>query len=251
MVKNEEETVVDTSDLPIDQMTFTVITSLVDPYSMLKDTSVELFGNDRFEGFGIDIIMELAALYGFKYEFIVQEDKHVGSVIDADKNLWDGMIGKVMSGVSMRKIDVNAVGFSGIGTISFFICSYLLQEADLAITDLTINSERITALDFTPSFMNLGVYFFNAINLSLHFMHNIINYFYHLQIGIFQASPCYIESHGRIHRQRFHLCRRSRRSFGYIWVWPISLYRYASSVWDVYHHRSGKTVIRVWKNLRI
>lgn len=32
----------------------------------------------------------------------------------------------------------------------------LRGEADLAITDLTINSARIEALDFTPSFMNLG-----------------------------------------------------------------------------------------------
>lgn len=30
------------------------------------------------------------------------------------------------------------------------------QEADLAITDLSITSDRIQALDFTPSFMNLG-----------------------------------------------------------------------------------------------
>lgn len=34
---------------------------------------------------------------------------------------------------------------------------FFLQRADLAVTDLTINSARITALDFTPSFMNLGI----------------------------------------------------------------------------------------------
>lgn len=34
---------------------------------MLKDTSTGLTGNDRFEGFGIDIVEELSQIYGFKY----------------------------------------------------------------------------------------------------------------------------------------------------------------------------------------
>ena len=33
-----------------------------------------------------------------------------------------------------------------------------LQEADLAITDLTITAERESAVDFTMPFMNLGLY---------------------------------------------------------------------------------------------
>lgn len=37
---------------------------------MLKDTSTFELGNDRFEGFGIDLIDELSRLYGFKYVFI-------------------------------------------------------------------------------------------------------------------------------------------------------------------------------------
>lgn len=164
VVKSDEEEVIDTSDLPINKMTFKVITSLVAPFAMLKDTSIELFGNDRYEGFGIDIIDKLSELYGFKYEFMLQEDKHVGSVINADKNQWDGMIGKIMSGVSIFNSALIIYDLPTIssGTLFFnnVIFPYLLQEADLAITDLTINSERITALDFTPSFMNLG--FFNV-----------------------------------------------------------------------------------------
>lgn len=38
---------------------------------MLKDSPVELVGNDRYEGFGIDIIEELAKMLGFKYNFIL------------------------------------------------------------------------------------------------------------------------------------------------------------------------------------
>lgn len=37
----------------------------------------------------------------------------------------------------------------------------MLQEADLAITDLTITSERESAVDFTMPFMNLGTAFQN------------------------------------------------------------------------------------------
>lgn len=37
------------------------------------------------------------------------------------------------------------------------VINCIFQNADLAITDLTINSDRIQALDFTPSFMNLGI----------------------------------------------------------------------------------------------
>lgn len=38
----------------------------------------------------------------------------------------------------------------------------MLQDADLAITDLTITSERESAVDFTMPFMNLGVTSRNA-----------------------------------------------------------------------------------------
>lgn len=39
-------------------------------------------------------------------------------------------------------------------TSSLMLC--FRQRADLAITDLTITSDRVSAIDFTPSFMNLG-----------------------------------------------------------------------------------------------
>lgn len=33
---------------------------------------------------------------------------------------------------------------------------HFIQEADIAITDLTVTSERIEAIDFSPSIMELG-----------------------------------------------------------------------------------------------
>ncbi|KYB25025.1 hypothetical protein TcasGA2_TC031399 [Tribolium castaneum] len=113
--------------LSLRNKTFKVITCLTDPYCMLKENSGQLFGNDRFEGFAIDLIHELAQMEGFNYTFIIREDKSNG-----DKNKvtgeWSGMIGDVMHGV-----------------------------ADLAITDLTITAEREEAVDFTSPFMNLGI----------------------------------------------------------------------------------------------
>lgn len=43
-------------------------------------SSKEKEGNDQYEGFCIDIIMELAAIYKFKYVFINQKDKNYGEI---------------------------------------------------------------------------------------------------------------------------------------------------------------------------
>ncbi|XP_063906337.1 glutamate receptor ionotropic, kainate 2-like isoform X2 [Zophobas morio] len=107
--------------------TFMVITCLTEPYGMRKESSVPLYGNDRYEGFGIDLIAELSKRLGFNYTFIIREDKKNGDY-DETSGEWTGMIGDVIS-----------------------------KKADLAIADLTITSERESAVDFTTTFMNLGI----------------------------------------------------------------------------------------------
>lgn len=74
---------------------------------MLKDSSTQLVGNDRFEGFGIDIIHELSLMLGFKYEFRLQEDKNYGG-IDKATGKWTGMIGALQEDVS-KKIRFNYI----------------------------------------------------------------------------------------------------------------------------------------------
>lgn len=59
-----------------------------DPYIMLKDTSSGLTGNDRYEGFGIDIIDELSQLSHFKYEFVEQVDGNYGKLNNVT-NEWE------------------------------------------------------------------------------------------------------------------------------------------------------------------
>ena len=79
---------------------------------MLKETLAPLKGNDRFEGFGIELIDKLSARLGFNYEFILQPDGAYGSQ-NKETLEWNGMIRQLMDG-----------------------------NAELAVTDLTITAER-------------------------------------------------------------------------------------------------------------
>ncbi|XP_055300709.1 glutamate receptor ionotropic, kainate 2-like isoform X1 [Sitodiplosis mosellana] len=117
----------DPAAMSLRNRTFIVLTALTDPYGMLRDSSLQLTGNDRYEGFGIDIIHELSLMLGFKYEFRLQEDKDYGSINKVTKE-WTGMIRALRDG-----------------------------DAHLAITDLTITSQRESGCDFTMPFMNLGI----------------------------------------------------------------------------------------------
>ncbi|KAK0092608.1 hypothetical protein PV326_001041 [Microctonus aethiopoides] len=107
--------------------TFIVLISLLDPYNMLTESSTMKTGNDRYEGFAIDIIHELSKILHFNYTFVEQIDKDYGNP-DPKTGKWSGMIGRIMN-----------------------------KEADLAITDLTITSDREKAVDFTMPFLTLGI----------------------------------------------------------------------------------------------
>lgn len=69
------------------------------PFSLVKLSSSTLEGNDRYEGFGIDLIKELSEMSGFNYTFKIQEDANSGHIDDKTKK-WTGMIGEVINGVS-------------------------------------------------------------------------------------------------------------------------------------------------------
>lgn len=67
---------------------------------MLKETASSLTGNDRFEGFGIDLIHELSLIEGFNYTFVIRADKANGSK-NKTTGKWSGMIGDVREYVSL------------------------------------------------------------------------------------------------------------------------------------------------------
>lgn len=82
---------------------------------MLKDTSESLSGNDRFEGYAVDLIFELSLLLEFSYIFVLQEDGEYGYCVNNITNEWTGMINEVISGVkNTNKIELltlNALHF--------------------------------------------------------------------------------------------------------------------------------------------
>ncbi|XP_045593286.1 glutamate receptor ionotropic, kainate 2 isoform X4 [Procambarus clarkii] len=107
--------------------TLMVTSILADPYTMLKETSEQMTGNDRYEGFCIDLIQEISELLGFNYTIRIAADGSHGKYDDKKKR-WNGMIGELLD-----------------------------QKADLAIGDLTITYEREQVVDFTMPWMNLGI----------------------------------------------------------------------------------------------
>lgn len=63
---------------------------------MLKESAAQLSGNDRFEGFGIDLIHELSLMLGFNYTFRIQEDGVYGSAVGGQ---WNGMVKELLEHV--------------------------------------------------------------------------------------------------------------------------------------------------------
>lgn len=109
----------------IKNKTLKVTVARTSPYVMFKPNHTELTGNDRYEGYCIDLLNKLAKMLQFNY--VLQEVK-------------DGQYGKIQNG-------------SWIGMVR----ELLDWQADLAIVDLTITKERQSAVDFTHPFMTLGI----------------------------------------------------------------------------------------------
>lgn len=65
---------------------------------MLRESSYELRGNERYEGFAIDLIDKISKLEGFKYTLVLRNDGKNGE-FDKALGKWTGMIGDVLKGV--------------------------------------------------------------------------------------------------------------------------------------------------------
>lgn len=66
---------------------------------MFKESANMTFGNDRYEGFAIDIIHEMSKILAFNYTFEVQADNAYGKY-DEKTGQWNGMLGRIIAGVS-------------------------------------------------------------------------------------------------------------------------------------------------------
>lgn len=63
---------------------------------MFKVTPKYLRGNNRFEGFCIDLLEKLAEMEGFSYNIILRHDKSNG-VKDPQTGEWNGIIGDIIN----------------------------------------------------------------------------------------------------------------------------------------------------------
>lgn len=67
---------------------------------MYKKGHGNLTGNDRFEGYCVDLIQELSTILDFKYELYLVHDNRFGA--RRPDGHWDGMVGEVLAGVSFK-----------------------------------------------------------------------------------------------------------------------------------------------------
>ncbi|XP_059271270.1 glutamate receptor ionotropic, kainate 4 isoform X3 [Mustela nigripes] len=106
--------------------TLVVTTILENPYLMLKGNHQEMEGNDRYEGFCVDMLKELAEILRFNYKIRLVGDGVYG--VPEANGTWTGMVGELIA-----------------------------RKADLAVAGLTITAEREKVIDFSKPFMTLGI----------------------------------------------------------------------------------------------
>lgn len=129
---------------------------------MLKENHQSLEGNDKYEGYCIDLLKEISKILGFKFQIKLVGDRKYGE--KNDQGDWNGMIKELIDGVGgirycMSKLRVGRLTVQIIVFVPELSIKivYCLQRADVAIADLTITFEREQAVDFTMPFMNLGI----------------------------------------------------------------------------------------------
>ncbi|XP_019390074.1 PREDICTED: glutamate receptor 2 isoform X8 [Crocodylus porosus] len=111
----------------LENKTIIVTTILESPYVMMKKNHEMLEGNERYEGYCVDLASEIAKHCGFKYKLTIVGDGKYGAR-DADTKIWNGMVGELVYG-----------------------------KADIAIAPLTITLVREEVIDFSKPFMSLGI----------------------------------------------------------------------------------------------
>ncbi|XP_052323172.1 glutamate receptor ionotropic, kainate 4 isoform X3 [Oncorhynchus keta] len=75
--------------------TLTITTILENPYVMLRPNHQEMEGNERYEGFCVDMLKELADILKFKYCINLVGDGVYG--VSGTNGTWTGMVGELIS----------------------------------------------------------------------------------------------------------------------------------------------------------
>ncbi|MBN3285675.1 GRIA3 protein, partial [Polyodon spathula] len=111
----------------VENRTIIVTTIMEAPYVMLKKNYEQLEGNERYEGYCVDLASEIAKHVGIKYKLSVVADGKYGAR-DSETKIWNGMVGELVYG-----------------------------RADIAVAPLTITLVREEMIDFSKPFMSLGI----------------------------------------------------------------------------------------------
>uniref|UniRef100_A0A7M4ED52 Glutamate receptor n=1 Tax=Crocodylus porosus TaxID=8502 RepID=A0A7M4ED52_CROPO len=111
----------------VENRTIVVTTILESPYVMYKKNHEQLEGNDRYEGYCVDLAFEIAKHVGIKYKLSIVGDGKYGAR-DPETKIWNGMVGELVYG-----------------------------RADIAVAPLTITLVREEVIDFSKPFMSLGI----------------------------------------------------------------------------------------------
>uniref|UniRef100_A0A8C9TD14 Glutamate receptor n=1 Tax=Scleropages formosus TaxID=113540 RepID=A0A8C9TD14_SCLFO len=107
--------------------TYIVTTILESPYVMLKKNHEQFVGNDKYEGYCVELAAEIAKHVGYNYKLEIVRDGKYGAR-DPDTKMWNGMVGELVYG-----------------------------KADVAVAPLTITLVREEVIDFSKPFMSLGI----------------------------------------------------------------------------------------------
>ena len=65
----------------------------------LKKSEQPLEGNDRYQGFCVDLLEEIAEIVGFRFEIKLVPDGKYGA--PDDNKMWNGMVQEIISKVSV------------------------------------------------------------------------------------------------------------------------------------------------------
>ncbi|KAM9385740.1 LOW QUALITY PROTEIN: glutamate receptor 3-like [Pholidichthys leucotaenia] len=111
----------------VENRTIVVTTIMEAPYVMFKKNYLQLEGNERYEGYCVDLASEIAKHVGIKYKLSIVPDGKYGAR-DPETKTWNGMVGELVYG-----------------------------RADIAVAPLTITLVREEVIDFSKPFMSLGI----------------------------------------------------------------------------------------------
>ncbi|XP_074917805.1 glutamate receptor 4 isoform X6 [Chelonoidis abingdonii] len=111
----------------IENRTVVVTTILEAPYVMFKKNHDTFEGNDKYEGYCVDLASEIAKHIGIKYKIAIVPDGKYGAR-DPETKIWNGMVGELVYG-----------------------------KAEIAVAPLTITLVREEVIDFSKPFMSLGI----------------------------------------------------------------------------------------------